>query len=608
MNKFFLYLLFLFQLVPIFLQGETFHVTTLGDPSGPPTGSLSLREAITRANENSDIRNEIEFDVKGTIQLLSDLPEITKPITIDGFQGSQRGKPNTASIHEANNAIINIEIRGPGPGLNIEGPLYGLVLGNKSDGSIIRGLAISDFAKITGTDTGITATGAGILIKSTRNAVEGCFIGTDRNGTESRPCFTAISNFGNYNTIGGDMPAQENLLSGQYGGTGILQDQGSFTVIQGNKVGLDRTGTVVLMPAQRIGVVTSSNEGSSILNNIISGCKGANLIISQTNNVVAKGNYVGTNAAGTQSSGFNGIGIIAYDPVLNAPINILIEDNVISGNEYGIHVGENTFSMYPCNGVQIKNNRIGVDNLAENPIPNEFDGIWLKFSQNTYIANNTICANGRHGIRTGKNVGANIKGNTIGKAGLGNAGDGIRLGTTGNGWQSANDIIGGAKPGEGNVIEFNGGDGIGTFSYVQNETIIGNTIRGNGKNGIYLGRFSRDNFLGIYPTVGRYEIIGGLEGQGNTNLGPLGTSNLIAQNGENGILLVESDHNVIQTNIIDGNEGYGIKLECSNENLIGGPENKSSVYPPVLANEIINNGKGEIKDCGCDNKILININ
>ena len=604
MNKFFLHVVFLFHMVPFLLQGMTYVVTTLEDPAGPKK-TLSLRQAITQANNNKDARNEIVFAVEGTIKLARDLDPIIKPITIDGFAGRNGGTANTASIHEANNAKLKIEIRGPGH--VIDGPLNGLVLDAGSDHSIIRGLAISDFAVFNITENGVTNAGAGILIQSNVNQVEGCFIGTDLEGTKSRPCFTAISNFGESNTIGGVLPAQENLLSGQYGGSGILQDQGSYTKIQGNIVGLDRFGTKVLMPAQRIGVVTSANEGTSILGNVIAGCAGANVVILQTNNVMLKGNYIGTDVTGTKSSGFNGRGVQVYSPTLNAPIHIQIEGNLISGNTYGINVGENVFSFYPCNGIQIINNFIGVDASGDHPIPNEMDGIWMKFAQNTYIANNVICANGMHGIRTGKSMGAIIKGNTIGKQGLGNKRDGIRLGTIGIGWQSVNDIIGGAKPGEGNSIEFNEGDGIRTLSYVRNGTIIGNTIRGNKENGINLGPYSQGNSIGVFHSVGDFEIIGDLQSQGNSNLGPIGTSNIIAKNGKNGILLVESDNNVIQSNIIDGNNGYGIKISDSVDNLIGGPPEESSVIRPVLANVIINNGAGRKKDNSCDNIFLINL-
>src|SRR5262245_57987709 len=61
------------------------------------TGTCSLRDAITFANANSGA-DEIDFDIPGsgvqTITLLSALPTITGPVTIDGY--TQPGSsPNT---------------------------------------------------------------------------------------------------------------------------------------------------------------------------------------------------------------------------------------------------------------------------------------------------------------------------------------------------------------------------------------------------------------------------------------------------------------------------------------------------------------------------------
>ncbi len=590
------------------LNAAIFTVTTTADD-----GPGSLREAINNSNITPG-PNTIDFAVTGTISPITDLPTITNTVTIDGYLGSPGGAtPNTADIHAPNNAVITIEIRGPGAGFALPGPVNGLTLGAGSDGSIIRGLAIDNFASFPPDGP---SGGSGILIESTNNRIEGCFVGSNTSGSVSFPCFTAISIFNDNNVIGGPTNEARNLLAGHYGSTGIVQNIGSFTVIQGNTIGLDRSGTISLMPAQRLGILTQFNQGVAILNNVIAGNSAANLFIQDSDDNLVQNNFIGTDVFGTQAVLPNGLGVLVGQSPINGPTTILIDSNLISGNTYGIHVGENYFSVFPYIGVKITNNFIGVDQSGTLPLPNLLDGIWIKFAKDTYIAGNTISANGRHGIRTGKSIGADIKNNFIGTdvstmLSLGNQADGIRLGTTGIGLQSACDVIGGAKPGEGNFIAYNGGSGIRTFSYVEDETIIGNVIFNNGKYGIYLGPFSKENVIGIFRSVGSNRIIGDIQSQGNSNLGPLGTSNLIFTNGKDGIKLVNSDKNIIQSNIINDNNGYGIVILDSKHNEIGSPKEGSSTIPPVLSNIISNNkeyGILVISKCRhSHNEILFNI-
>src|ERR1051326_660122 len=67
------------------LTGNTFTVTTTND-SGPG----SLRDAITSANNNAGA-DTIDFNISGagqkTISILSDLPNLTEAVVIDGGNG-----------------------------------------------------------------------------------------------------------------------------------------------------------------------------------------------------------------------------------------------------------------------------------------------------------------------------------------------------------------------------------------------------------------------------------------------------------------------------------------------------------------------------------------
>ena len=123
----------------------TFFVTTNAD-SGPG----SLRQAILSSNANnpSPGLNTISFTgFSGTITPLTTLPTATFPVLIDGYT-ALGASPNTNGFNQGSNAVITVQLQGPGAGIGLP-VLNGLRLGAGSDGSIIRGLAIYNFASMT---------------------------------------------------------------------------------------------------------------------------------------------------------------------------------------------------------------------------------------------------------------------------------------------------------------------------------------------------------------------------------------------------------------------------------------------------------------------------
>ena len=615
----------------IFAPPITYLVTTNAD-----AGVGSLRDAINTTNANVGFTNTINFIfLGGPIVPLSDLPTITNPVIIDGYFGAPGGAtPNTNPITAANNAVIATEIRGPGAGVDLP-VLNGLFLGGGSDGSIIRGLSINNFASIPSAD--INGGGAGILIGSDNNIIEGNFIGTDTTGTQSLPNFSAIRITGDNNLIGGTTNAARNLLSGMYGGTvlffvynGVVKISGENNTLQKNTIGLNRAGTAALQSDSTIGVMT--NRGDSTLvggpshlvhGNVISGHRFANIFF----NLIGapqtiQGNYIGTDVTGTVAIPSNGNGIVLIGAIQTPPQNVVIDSNVISGNTaHGIRVGENNLSLYPVVGTSITNNFIGTNAAGSAALPNGLDGIRLSFAQDTYIANNVISANGHNGIHTGKAQHSIVRNNFIGTddtgaVALGNGFNGIKLGVMlGAGVPSFADVIGGAKRVEGNLIANNGTNGIELVSTAQEETIIGNTITNNQENGILIGEISSFIWIGSSRNETDLRLIGNLSAQQVTNLGPLGNSNIINNNGQQGIKAVaDSYSNTIQSNIITLNGGAGIDLIDSSFNLVGGKFGGATVStstPPVLGNVIQENnghGVGVIQNEGTatDNSILSN--
>lgn len=626
-----LILLLLSSLSVLSISAATFVVTNTNN-----SGAGSLRQAILDANLNPGL-DTINFAIPGVgpfvITPATNLPTITDPVFINGY--SQAGSsPNTNPINAGNNATLLIVIQGPGAGFNTSPVLNGLRLGAGSDGSTIQGLVINNFAQLS---TG-NVFSAGIRIDSGDNIISGNIIGTDPTGTSAtvRNIY-ALRIVGSNNIIGGITATlttpenARNLLAGTYSTTnGVIRNNGNGTIIIGNTIGLNKTGTANLMSDSPGGICSSLIDGvtiggpSSTDTNVIAGHSTINILLSFCDHVTIQGNFIGANVAGTQKVNNNGMGLIAYNSPVNAPVTMFIDGNLISGNTSGVRLGENCFSNSPIIGAQVTNNKIGTDVNGTTAIPNTLDGIWVKFAENTYIAGNTISGNLGNGLRIGKAKNTNVKNNFIGTdssgvSPLGNGLNGIQLGVqVGAGVPAFGDVIGGAKPGEGNIISNNVGNGIKIISYTQQETIMGNTIENNTLNGILINPFGSTNWLGIFRSAGDLLLVGDLASQGDTNLGPLGTSNIIVGNGQDGIKVVDSNSNTIQSNRVANNTNVGIELIDSSHTLIGAldPAN-SALLPPFLnipnplGNVITDNGSFGVtvdQETGnaTDNSILSN--
>src|SRR6185503_17288038 len=168
-------------------------VTTTAD-SGPG----SLRAAMDCANNHPGL-DTITFAIPGagphTIQPLSPLPSITDPVVIDGLTQSG-ATPNSQTV--GNDARLKIEIDGS----LVSNGGHGFVV--NAGHCVLRGLVVNGF-------TG----GAGVLLASSDNVVESCFIGTDISGTIARPNTDGMRlREAAFNQLGGANPASRNVISG----------------------------------------------------------------------------------------------------------------------------------------------------------------------------------------------------------------------------------------------------------------------------------------------------------------------------------------------------------------------------------------------------------
>jgi hypothetical protein len=274
----------------------------------------TLRAAIQEANATAApdlIRFSIIDGTGGvkTIQPTAPLPQITEPVTIDGY--TQTGSsPNTKAV--GNDAVLKIALDGASAG----GSATGLEITSTSGDSVVKGLVISRFS------TGIAING-----DSSNNRIEGTFIGTGSSGAVdkgNRSDGVLVANGASENVVGGTAPAARNVISGNYE-NGILIDSGSGNLLQGNYIGTDKSGTKGLGNSEN-GVRIDNSSGNAIggttsaASNLISGndagiigqggASGVELIGGSGNQIL--GNRIGTTADGTGPLGnFSGIFMLA---------------------------------------------------------------------------------------------------------------------------------------------------------------------------------------------------------------------------------------------------------------------------------------------------------
>ena len=228
--------------------------------------------------------------------------------------------------------------------------------------------------------------------------------------------------------------------------------------------------------------------GANGKGNVINGNGGNGITVLSTDNMIIRGNRIGTNYDGT-SSVPNGTGIAMAANSSNAIIGGPNpgDGNLISGNS---NDGISTNNSGPHT---IQGNIIGLNAAGNAVIANGLDGISLSGDPSHTIQDNIISGNMVNGIYlTGGNQ--IIIGNTIGTdaGGTMNFGNsvGITAGTTADfdNWQ-----IGTGNVGEGNVIAFNTNEAILFTSAAQTGHLISeNSIYQNGV-GINLSGVANNN-------------------------------------------------------------------------------------------------------------------
>jgi len=385
-----------------------FVVTSTGDGADSNTadgvcnngaGACTLRAAMEQANASAGA-DSIQFNIPGgppfTIAPATDLPFITGSVTIDG----------TTQPGYSASPIIEVS------GINVAS---GQQVGFWTFGgtNTFRGLSVIRWATL------------GMFLDSGVSTVEASYIGLNSAGVAA-PNALGIQVGGIGHTIGGTAPGAGNVISGNANkGIWIRQDQGgSGTIVQGNLIGTDPTGTAAIPNASAgLDITDSVNNvvgGSSpAARNVISGNNGTGVFVwgAATGNTIA-GNYIGVDVTGTVDLGNTGRGI-----ELNRAANNTIggtapgAGNVVSGNNAEA-IGVFNAS---ASGNVIQGNLIGTNAAGTGAVGNSNGGIVvLSGPSNTTIggttagAGNTIAYNGGGpGVWLESGTGNGILGNSI---------------------------------------------------------------------------------------------------------------------------------------------------------------------------------------------------
>jgi trimeric autotransporter adhesin len=239
------------------------------DPA--PGKQCTLRAAIQAANERSGA-DTIRFRISGngphTITPGSELPTITRPVTIDGYTQGDSTTGSTAddatenTLAQGTNANLKIVLHGDG----VKNYCYGLNV--DANNVVIRGLVINNF-EFCGSANSSSA--PGIRLSGTGHRVEGNFIGTNADGTASDRNARGVSlSDADGSIIGGTSPEDRNLISGNVRSGVEAVGGSSGNTIRNNLIGPDKNGQPLAdSNAVDGGVMISSGTGNRILSNSI---------------------------------------------------------------------------------------------------------------------------------------------------------------------------------------------------------------------------------------------------------------------------------------------------------------------------------------------------
>lgn len=470
----------LFFLVTLSIQASVFTVTNTNT-----SGAGSLYAAINSANTAPGAPHNIVFDI---------------PVSDPNYNSVQ----GVWVIHLNTNSKLpyivgsNISIDASTQAVNVgnfnpSGPEIVLDGGNRDSTDyaffVFGGSAIS----IRGFNIRHFNIGIKIAGSAAQNCVvAGNYVGTNYNASDTAGCDIGIQfmNSAGNATIGGVNPEDRNIISGnEHIGLRLLNS--SHNTIVNNYIGTDRSGNIALRNYDGLSIEGTSQYNliggnTPVHRNLISGNVAYGLVLMgyETQYNICRGNYIGTNAAGTGaipntygvlfdiSSHYNTVGGLGSG-----------EGNLISGNSgYGLFLYNNGTTENYCLG-----NLVGTDCSGTVAVPNGNGVVIDGIATRHVLDKNIISGNLQNGIdihisgTNGHKITRNFIGTDItGTQPLGNGADGIKIAEG-----AKYNIIG--APDSGNIIAYNGGNGITVLTAADyGNRISCNRIFGNALLGIDL--------------------------------------------------------------------------------------------------------------------------
>jgi hypothetical protein len=425
------------------------------------------------------------------------------------------------------------------------------------------------------------------------NAIYGNYIGTNAAGTAAVPNVTGVS-LGSPNTVGGSATGARNVISGN---TQAGVNVAAQVTIQGNYIGTNAAGTAAVPNAN--GILIGAGGANTIVGgtvsgegNLISG-NGQGIVVQtiQPSGTIIRGNLIGTDTSGT-SSVANGTGVRLFSNATNVTVGgtTSAARNIISGNGIGVEM------LSAATGNFLQGNYIGIDVSGVSALPNTSNGVSLSGGANSNTiggmlagAGNVISGNGNYGVIIGgaTTSGNVLQGNIIGlNASQSGFVSNFCEGVVVQGGANSN-TIGGAAAGARNFIMGNNQSGVALTSGAMNNTVLGNVISDNGQNiaacpgsggngvaiteggtGGTTGNTVKGNLIGtdVTGTVAHPNATNGININSHLNtIGgtTAGDGNVIAFNANDGVLITSTGvgtGNAILGNAIHSNGQLGIDL------------------------------------------------
>lgn len=612
-------------------------VTTIKD-----SGAGSLRAAVNAANKRAKgTVTNITFEATGTIVLKSNFPAIKRKVIIDGtaIPGHVAGSAPLVGVNANGHRAFRFD---PGSG-----------------GSQLLGLSITEAS-----GNGVTLTAGGITLNY--NYIGLTTAGRSRGdagytGAGNRGDGVYVERTSKKNKIGLNptlaVGAVGNVISNNRG-AGIRMIGSSGNVIQANRIGTNPSGTAAAGNRhggiELIGASKNQIGGKAIgsnangpnnptgtkgtvpenyvappQGNLVSGNKQEGILISsKSKGTLLRGNFVGTNAAGTAAipNSRNGVRVIDSDNTVfrgcTITDNPFVYYNVISGNKRnGIHVtnSDNT-------DVQANFFGIGMDNTTT--VANKLNGMLFDGnSKSPHVGGviplgNVAAGNGNNGIAVKDTVTGFISFNTFGgllafKGAAPNKHNGLYISSSGGNNHARTNVFSGNRR-NGVLITGN------AKGMTLDPNLIGLNTSGagelhNGQNGVLVNGNARGNTIGGNRTsVIPQNTLSGNHGYGlvfagnardnkvyNTFIGTATGITTPVPNLKGGILVMEKARNNYigatgsqKVNVIAGNIGYGVLLNTATTGNVVANNNigtgREGLPVPNTKGNVLNKGKKNV--------------